>query len=75
MIRVGIVGSGFWARMIHIPAFQHIAGYEIIGVAAGRPERAKTTAKEFGIRKHYADYDQLIRDRDIDLVDVCAPNA
>lgn len=75
MIRVGIVGSGFWARMVHIPAFQHIAGYEIMGVVAGRPERAKTTAKEFGIRKHYANYEQLIRDRDIDLVDVCAPNA
>jgi len=75
MIRVGIVGSGFWARMVHIPAFQHIAGYEVIAVVAGRPERAKSVADEFGIQKHYANYEQLIRDRDIDVVDVCAPNA
>jgi predicted dehydrogenase len=74
MIRVGIVGSGFWARMIHIPAFQHIAGYELVGVVAGRPERAKATAAEFGIRKHYADYWELLRDPEVDLVDVCAPN-
>jgi predicted dehydrogenase len=75
MIRVGIEGSGFWARMVHIPAFQHIAGYEVVAVVAGRPERAKSIANEFGIQKHYTNYEQLIRDRDIDVVDVCAPNA
>ena len=75
MIRVGIVGAGFWARMIHIPAFQQIAGFEVIGVVSGRPERAKATADEFGIKKHYTNYEQLIRDPDVDLVDVCAPNA
>jgi predicted dehydrogenase len=74
MIRVGIVGSGFWARMIHIPAFQHIAGYEVLGVVAGRPERAKAAAAEFGIKKHYTDYWELLRDPEVDVVDVCAPN-
>src|SRR5215471_5578039 len=74
MIRVGIVGAGFWARMIHIPAFQQIAGFEVIGVVSGRPERAEATADEFGIPKHYTNYEQLIRDPDIDVVDVCAPN-
>jgi predicted dehydrogenase len=74
MIRVGIVGSGFWARMIHIPAFQHVAGYEVIGVVAGRPERAEATAAEFGIKKHYTNYWELLRDGDVDVVDICAPN-
>ena len=75
MIRVGIVGTGFWARMIHIPAFQQIAGFEVSGVVSGRPERAEATADEFGIQKHYTNYEQLIRAPDVDVVDVCTPNA
>jgi predicted dehydrogenase len=74
MIRIGIVGAGFWARMIHIPTFQSIPGYEVVGLTSGSVENAKEAARQFGIKKVYADYHELIRDAEIDVVDVCAPN-
>src|ERR1700676_3215751 len=74
MIRIGIVGAGFWAQMIHIPTFQSIPGYEVVGLTSGSVEKAKEAARQFGIKKVYADYHELIRDDEIDVVDVCAPN-
>src|SRR5580700_7012022 len=74
MIRIGIVGAGFWARMIHIPTFQSITGYEVVGLTSGSVENEKEAARQCGIKKVYADYHELIRDAEIDVVDVCAPN-
>jgi predicted dehydrogenase len=74
MIRIGIVGAGFWAKMIHIPAFQFIPGYQVVGLTSGSLENARITARQFGIKKVYADYHELLQDPDIEVVDICAPN-
>jgi predicted dehydrogenase len=74
MLRIGIVGAGFWAKMIHIPTFQFISGYEVVGLTSRSLEKARITAREFGIRKVYSDYHELIRDPEVDVVDICAPN-
>ena len=74
MVRIGIVGAGFWAKMIHLPTFQSIAGYQVVGLTSGSPANARTLARQFGIKKFYADYHELIRDREVDVVDICAPN-
>jgi predicted dehydrogenase len=74
MIRIGIVGAGFWAKMIHIPAFQSIPGYHVVGLTSGSLENARKTARQFGIKKVYADYHELIQDPDVEVVDICAPN-
>src|ERR1700722_3125081 len=74
MVRIGIVGAGCWAKMVHIPTFQSIGGYQVVGLTSGSPETARTVAGEFEIKKFYADYHELIRDGDVEVVDICAPN-
>jgi predicted dehydrogenase len=74
MIRIGLVGAGFWAKMIHLPTFQSIPGYQVVGLTSGSFENATMTARQFGIKKVYPDYHELIRDREVDVVDICAPN-
>lgn len=74
MIGVGIVGAGFWSRLVQIPSFQAIPGWDLVGIASGRKERALEAAREFGIRKAYDDYEQLIDDPEVQVVDIVTPN-
>lgn len=74
MIGVGIVGAGFWARLVQIPSFQALPGWDLVGVASGDPENARRTAAEFGIRKTFEDYRALIEDPEIRVVNICTPN-
>lgn len=73
-IGVGIVGAGFWSKLVHIPSFQKLAGYDLVGIASGHRANAEATAKDTGIRKVFNSYRQLIEDPDIRLVDIVTPN-
>lgn len=73
-IGVGIVGTGFWARMTHLPAFRAIEGFELKAVASGNPANAIRAAEAFDIPVAHEDYLRLVRDPNVQVVDICAPN-
>lgn len=73
-MRVGVVGAGFWPRLVQIPAFLSIPGWDVVGIASGRRASAEALAAEFGIRKVYDDYTALIDDDEVDVVDIVTPN-
>ena len=73
-IGVGIVGAGFWSKLVHIPALQLLPGFRLVGIASGHRANAEATARETGIGKTYVDYRQLIDDPDIAVVDIVTPN-
>ena len=52
MIRIGIVGAGFWAKMIHIPTFQLIPGYQVVGLTSGSLENARDRGASIRNRKN-----------------------
>jgi predicted dehydrogenase len=74
MIRVGVVGSGFWAGMVHLPVLQRVADFEVIGVASASYAKAQAAATKFRLPHAYHDYFELLQDPSIDVVDICAPN-
>lgn len=74
MVGVGIVGAGFWPRLVQIPAFQSIPGWDVVGVASARRESAAALAGEFGIPRVYDDYAALVDDDAVDVVDIVTPN-
>lgn len=74
MVGVGIVGAGFWPRLVQIPAFRSIPGWDVVGVASGRRESALALAADFGIPRVYDHYEQLIEDDAVDVVDIVTPN-
>jgi predicted dehydrogenase len=75
-VRVGVVGAGFVAR-IHAEAYRHVRGVdvELRWVAARRRERARAFADEFGVTAAADDVRRILDDPEVDLVDLCAPNA
>ena len=67
-LRIGIVGAGNNTRVRHIPGFRAIPGVEIVAVSNRRPESTRKVAAEYGIRKTYDHWQDLIADPDIDAV-------
>jgi predicted dehydrogenase len=70
MVRIGIVGAGWWAGEVHAPAFAAL-GAKIQGVYAGGSRRAAALAEAYGARV-YGDYGTLLRD--VDAVAIATPD-
>ncbi len=72
-IRVGIIGMGYIGES-HIEAIRRIGICELCAVADTNYELAKQKADAYGIEKVYASVDELLSDKDIDVVHNCTPN-
>src|SRR5271168_434024 len=66
---IGIVGAGGIVNYAHLPAYKK-AGFKIVGITDRNLEQAERTAKEHGIGKVYAGVDELLRQPDIEIVDI-----
>ncbi|MGE5647375.1 MAG: Gfo/Idh/MocA family protein [Acidobacteriota bacterium] len=73
-VRVGIIGSGFQAD-IHAASFR-IAPEEaeVVAVASPSPGRAAALAARYGIPRVFTDYREMLREKDIEMVTIAAPN-
>jgi predicted dehydrogenase len=71
-LRVAIVGTGMIAAVHRRSAL--LAGAEVVGVLASRPDRSVEVAHEWGVVSAYADIDELAAGC-ADVVHVCSPNA
>src|SRR5216684_2152139 len=67
-IRIGIVGAGQVTRTRHIPGFRAMPGVRIVGVCNQRRESSGRVAREFGIRKVYGSWENVIEDSEVDAV-------
>lgn len=72
-IRVGIIGTGGWARYGHIPTLQALDDFEIVALAGRNKEKVEQYAAQFGIAQAYGTPEDLLSNPDIDLVVVLAP--
>ena len=73
-IRVGVVGLGRVAGA-HIETFKNVTGAQVTAVCTRRKQDPKELEKKFGIPlKVYNDYDAMLKDKDIDAVDICTPH-
>src|SRR5882762_8898544 len=67
-IRAGFVGAGANSRKHHIPKLRTQPGVELTAVANRSKESGERIAGEFGIKRVYGDWRELVRASDIDAV-------
>jgi predicted dehydrogenase len=72
-IRAGIIGAG-WPGGQHAKGYAEAGGFKIVAVADLIPARRERMMSEFGVARQYADANELIKDKEIDVVSVCLPN-
>jgi len=71
-VGIGIIGTGF-ARRVQIPAFLACENVEIVSVASGSIENAKSTAEEFGVKHFTDDWHKTASHNAVDLVCITTP--
>ncbi|HSQ17064.1 MAG TPA: Gfo/Idh/MocA family oxidoreductase, partial [Anaerolineales bacterium] len=72
-IRVAIVGCGRISDL-HQLGYRGREDAKIVAVCDTNKSHAKKKAKEWGVDKVYADYQQVLEDREIDLVELLTPH-
>lgn len=68
--RIGIIGFGGIARGAHLPSFRE-AGWSVVAVADIDPQAQRSAKNDFGIQKVYSDYNDLIADESVEVIDLC----
>lgn len=71
-VRVGVYGSGGWARRTHIPNLQKL-GVDIVALCDVQPEAVQAAADEFGIPGRYTDGHEMIANEALDALYSCVP--
>ena len=71
VFNIAIVGLGFGAEFIPI----HLAhpNLNLVAICRRNEDELKRVAERFGIKKRYVDYDELLKDPEIDAVHINSP--
>lgn len=70
MLRVGVIGAGRWSNSAHLPGFTRSPLSEVVMICDLHQDLADAAAAKFGIPKVVTDYQQILSNPDIDVVDV-----
>ena len=73
-VKIGIVGSQFEAD-IHAASIGVASEFaEVVAVASPTPGNAAALAKKYGIPRVFTDYREMLKERDIEMITIAAPN-
>jgi len=73
-VGIGVVGTGGWARDVHLPAYQDHPRACLVGVYDVDGESAERAAQLFGAEAVFSDYEAMLDRDDIDVIDIITPN-
>jgi len=74
-VKAGIIGSQFQGD-IHAASFQIMPEEaEVVAVCSPTPGHAAELAKKYAIPRVFLDYKEMLREKDIEMVTIAAPNA
>ena len=67
---IGVIGAGRWANWAHLPGWVRDERCRLVAVCDRELDRAQSAAAEFGADVAVADYRELLKRDDIDIIDV-----
>jgi predicted dehydrogenase len=74
-IRVGIIGAGRIASMVHVPSLKLCSEMcEVVAVASRSEEKARGFAAQWGIPRVHRDWQTLLADPEVEAVVICPPS-
>lgn len=74
-VRVGVVGTGWWATQFHLPALMSNASVEVTALADPSSQRLQKAAQHFDIQRSFTDPHQLFESGLVDAVVIATPHA
>ena len=72
--RIGIIGSQFQAdiQAASLASMPHEA--QVVAIASPTPGHAAELAGKYNIPRVFTDYREMLKERDIEMINICAPN-
>jgi predicted dehydrogenase len=65
---VALVGAGNFSRWVHLPNLKRVAGVRLQAVHSSSGARGKSYAERFGARYASSDYEEILKDAEVDVV-------
>jgi predicted dehydrogenase len=73
-LRVGLLGVGAIAQVVHLPVLSQLDDVELVAVCDVDQPRAKAIAARFGIRNVWGNDDLVFRTDELDAIIICTPS-
>ncbi|MFP3951799.1 MAG: Gfo/Idh/MocA family protein [Candidatus Bathyarchaeia archaeon] len=70
-LRVGVIGAGRWALAAHLPGFDRSPYSKVVAICDLDRDLAELRAEAFGVDSVYTDFREMLREEDLEVVDVC----
>lgn len=74
MFKVGIIGAGWIAEKM-VAALAPLDDYCVYAIASRSIDKAKSFAERWGVEKAYGSYEEMVADKDVDLVYIATPHS
>lgn len=71
-IKAAVAGVGF-IGVAHIEALRRLNNVEVVAICEDE-KVAKIKAEQLGVAKYYTDFNEMLKDPEIDSVHICTPN-
>lgn len=73
-VKLGLVGTGWWATFSHIPTAQADGRAEVVAIADLNAERLNSVGDKFGIARRYANVQDMLKNEKLDGVIISTPH-
>ncbi len=73
-IRLGVIGGGAIAQVIHLPLLRKISGVKVVALSELDDRRLQVLGNQHNIPRLYSTPEELLADPEIDAVDICTSN-
>ncbi|MEO8399786.1 MAG: Gfo/Idh/MocA family oxidoreductase [Ignavibacteriaceae bacterium] len=74
-VKIGVIGLGGIAQLVHLPNISKISNTIITAVAEIKKSRLNTIADKFNIPERYTDYNELLAKSEVDAVIIATPTS
>jgi predicted dehydrogenase len=71
--KIGVIGLGSVAQLIHLPNLMKLSSVEVTSVAEVNKSRLAAITDKFNIKEKYTDYNELLAKSDIQAVIIATP--
>ncbi|MFP4550544.1 MAG: Gfo/Idh/MocA family protein [Spirochaetales bacterium] len=72
-LRAAVIGLG-WAGQQHLKAYLAMPGIEVEAIAEPNPTLLEQVREEYGVRRGYSDYKEMLATEELDIVSIGTPN-
>ncbi|MCK4571651.1 Gfo/Idh/MocA family oxidoreductase, partial [candidate division WOR-3 bacterium] len=73
-IKVGLVGAGAVTQVEYLPVIEQSKELKLVAVCESNREKVDVLSNRYYIGEIYTDYEQMLREANIDVVIIATPN-